>query len=246
MVTIGFPFTELASIDSTNNYAMAMAHEGLATHGAAFFAHEQTAGKGQLGRQWKTTALENIMLSIVLKPSGLPVTRQFFLSAAIAAGCYDFYKKYAIDDVAVKWPNDIYWRDRKAGGILIENVLAGNNWQFAIVGIGININQTVFAEGVANPVSLKQITGKTFATVEMAKELCNCLQKRYELLFSAPLQETLENYNAILYKRGEKVKLRKDIAVFETIIKGVNENGKLMTVDTMEREFSLGEVSLVV
>jgi len=114
------------------------------------------------------------------------------------------------------------------------------------VGIGLNINQTVFAEGVTNPVSLKQITGKTFPTVEMAKELCSCLQKRYDLLFSAPLQETLDNYNAILYKRGQKVKLKKDIAVFETIIKGVNEQGKLMTFDTMEREFSSGEVSLVV
>ena len=182
----------------------------------------------------------------MLKPSGLPVSRQFFLSAAIAAGCHDFLKKYAIDDVAVKWPNDIYWRDRKAGGILIENVLSGNNWQFAIVGIGLNINQTVFAEGVTNPVSLKQITGKTFPTVEMAKELCVCLQKRYDMLFSAPLQETLDNYNAILYKKGQKVKLKKDIAVFETIIKGVNEQGRLMTFDTMEREFSLGEVSLVV
>ena len=82
---------------------------------------------------------------------------------------YDFFNFYAIDETSIKWPNDIYWRDRKAGGILIENILQGKKWKFAIVGIGININQTLFPASLPNPVSLKQITGKTFNVVELGK-----------------------------------------------------------------------------
>ncbi len=246
MFRIGLPFTELASIDSTNNYAMALAHEGMTTHGAAFFAHEQTAGRGQRGRQWSTTTGENIMLSVALKPLQLPISKQFYLSAAIALGCYDFFSKYAIDNVTVKWPNDIYWNDRKAGGILIENIISGNKWHFAIAGMGININQTSFAKDISNPVSLKQITGKTYNNVDMAKELCGFLQSSYELLTNGDFSEILEKYNSVLYKRNEKVRLKKNNAIFETTIKGVNEQGNLVTHDVLEREFVFGEISWVI
>lgn len=239
---IGNVFTELSSVDSTNNYAMAQAYAGKAFHGNAFFAREQTAGKGQRGKKWVAAPGENIMMSIVLQPVGVSINEQFLLSACIALGCYDLLNKYLPDEIFIKWPNDLYVRDRKAGGILIENILSGNNWKYAIVGIGMNINQTKFDERLSNPVSLKQATGRTFDVTEQAKELCNCLDKRYNELLLGKKDEMIAEYSQHLYKRNEIVRLKKGNKIFETTIKEVTQQGKLITVDKAERSFDFGEV----
>src|SRR5215210_6618050 len=150
MPHIGHFFSTLPSVDSTNNYAMAQVHAGLARHGFVYSTLQQTAGKGQRGKTWSTDSGSNITLSVVLEPSGLNYAKQFFLSAAVALACLDFTRIYAGEKTKIKWPNDIYWSDRKAGGILIENVLKGEEWKHSIVGIGININQTLFPPGIRN------------------------------------------------------------------------------------------------
>lgn len=254
--TIGEPLIVLSSVDSTNNYAMAQVREGLAGHGTAYFALEQTAGKGQRGKSWITRPGENIMVSIVIQPVGLQTSQQFLLSMAIALACYDFFKKYAGDETRIKWPNDLYWRDRKAAGILIENRVEGlqgtgngrqngGNWSWAVAGMGININQTVFAPGVRNPVSLKQITGKEFAVVELVKELCIAVEDRWQMLMSGKQAEIFRDYHGALYKLNDTVKLKKEDSVFETMVCGVSSTGKLLTKDFMEREFEVGEVEWV-
>lgn len=238
---IGHPFIILSSIDSTNNYAMHQLQAGMATHGITWFAREQTAGKGQRGKSWLTSANQNIVLSTVIMPR-LPAARQFWLSATVALACYDFYKNYAGDETRIKWPNDLYWRDRKAGGILIENVFRGADWLYAVVGIGININQVQFDPSLPNPVSLKQITGKAFDAVELARELCQALELRYQSLMKSGIHAILEAYQKVLYKLHEPVTLKKGSILFETTIRGVSDSGRLLTKDVMEREFDFGEV----
>lgn len=266
---IGQPFIVLASVDSSNNYAMAQVRAGKAIHGTTYFALEQTAGKGQRGKTWVTTPGENIMMTVVLQPIGLQVGHQFLLSAAIALACYDFYKKYAGAETRIKWPNDIYWRDRKAAGILIENrqvgisgafaggehrapgtseaveQTTGNTWQWAIAGMGININQTQFAKGVRNPVSLKQITGKDFKVEALAKELCLFLEQRWQDVMAGKQEQLFSDYHAALYKLNETVTLKRDSQVFETTIMGVSPSGWLLTKDAVERQFAVGEVEWV-
>lgn len=243
---IGQPFVVLPKVDSTNNYAMAQVHAGMAFHGAAYFTFEQTAGKGQRGKSWLTTVGENIMMSIVLQPDKFFAGKPFLLSALVAHTCYQFIKNYAGDSASVKWPNDLYWNDRKAGGLLIENVFRGANWPYAIAGIGINVNQTSFDPGAKNPVSLRQITGREFNVVELAKELCGRLQEGYQAALQRHPSDILDNYMEVLYKRNECVRLKKDNAIFETTILGVSQEGKLLTRDTMDREFSSGEVEWIV
>jgi BirA family transcriptional regulator, biotin operon repressor / biotin---[acetyl-CoA-carboxylase] ligase len=243
-------FTVISETDSTNNYAMAKAHAGLAAHGQAYFTCRQTAGKGQRGKQWQSGADENIALSIVLMPQPLLVSQQFHLSVAVALGCYHFFNKYAGEDTAIKWPNDIYWRDRKAGGILIENAVGTQNgnsaWKFAIAGIGININQVHFDDSLPNPVSLRQITGKIFSPEALAKELhSQVLQQVQQLLSTGNFTEMLQLYNNILYKRNQPVVLKKGRIIFESVIKGVTENGKLFTSDTIDNFFDFGEVEWI-
>jgi len=85
---LGVPFIERQSIDSTNNYAMAQVHAGVARHGFTVFAHEQTAGKGQRQKTWLAEEGKNLMMSIVIEPESLFSTPQFRFSMAMAAAVY--------------------------------------------------------------------------------------------------------------------------------------------------------------
>jgi BirA family transcriptional regulator, biotin operon repressor / biotin---[acetyl-CoA-carboxylase] ligase len=239
---IGHLFIELPTVNSTNIYAMEQVHARLAKHGTAFFAHEQTQGKGQRGKTWNSSKDENILLSVVYEPLSLHPASAFALSAAVALACYRFCKVYTGDEMSIKWPNDLYWRDRKAGGILIENNIRGERWEFAIAGIGLNINQVHFPPELRNPVSFRQITGKTFPAVTLAAELCDHLQESWSILSRNP-EMVIREYNDALYKRGEKVRLKQASRIFDARIKGVNSNGQLEVFTTVAEQFNFGEVS---
>lgn len=242
---IGWPFIELQQVESTNNYATGMVHAGMAQHGTTVFAHHQTKGKGQRNKQWLGEENKNIALSIILQPAELVLSQSFLLSMATAIGVYQFFCKYAGDDTRIKWPNDIYWRDRKAAGILIENIVQGSEWKAAIVGIGININQTEFENLPTNPVSLKQITGKDYDTVLMAKELCQHLSESYSVLNKLP-SHTIDTYKNHLYKLNKSVRLKKGSRVFDATIKDVTQMGELVVSHAIEERFSVGEVEWVI
>lgn len=235
----------LDSVDSTNNYAMGKVHEGLATHGMAWFAHSQTAGKGQRGKEWKSDAGKNVLLSIALKPQLVFRSKPFCFSAFIALCCYDVLVAYTGDGLFIKWPNDLYWRDRKAGGILIENNFAGTEWKWAVVGIGINVNQTTFNDGQARAVSLKEMAHEPIDPVELGARLHEQILRKYDEVNESNIKELMPRYNALLYKKDERVQLRKNFAVFQTTIKGVNETGQLITSDTQERLFNHGGVEWI-
>lgn len=235
-------FIILEQVDSTNNYAMGMVHEGLATHGNAVFSHFQTAGKGQRGKLWQMNKEQNIALSVVLKPTELNLHHPFQISLAVALASYDFFSNYAGDETSIKWPNDIYWRDRKAGGILIENLIRGSKWKFAVAGIGLNINQTIFDPDLKTAVSLKQITGKNFDPVELARELHQKVLDRSQELLTKPFENLLGEYQQHLYKMNSVVKLKQDNRVFETLVKGVSTTGQLLTFDVIDKQIEFGEV----
>ena len=216
----------------------------------AFFAHDQKAGKGQRGKSWQSLKGANIALSIVIKPQPLLLTQQFQLSACVAVAIQEFFMKYAGDATKIKWPNDLYWQDRKAGGILIENLvgigeLEIGNWQWSIIGIGININQTSFGADLPNPVSLKQITGKNFDALELARELCTKLEFYYRKLLKNGFEKIYEEYLSCLYKRNETVKLKKDNRVFEALIKSVTPTGQLIIQHAIEESIEFGNVEWV-
>ena len=241
---IGDPFIQLAAVDSTNNYAMAQIHNGLAQHGSTWFALNQTAGKGQRGRHWNAEEGMNILQTTVMDASAFHLSNPFVLTMVVANACYDFFTAYAGDETRIKWPNDVYWRDRKAGGILIENVVRGSKWLWALVGTGINVNQTSFND-LPNPVSLKQITGKTYDTVTLGKELCSHLDKHYQHYLDHGAQPVHELYNSRLYKKGEKTTMKKDNIVFDCTVAGVSMNGDLLVNDCSWDHFSFGEVEWV-
>lgn len=242
---IGFPFIELQQVDSTNNYATASVHARMAQHGAVFFAHHQTAGRGQRGKQWATEPGANLAMSIVLEPAPLVLSEAFLLSRLAACAAARLLMKILGDEVRIKWPNDLYWCDRKAGGILIENIIQGTTWKAAIVGIGININQTLFAPELAGrAVSVKQITGATHSPSQLAKDLCTYLQAAWEELHETP--ESLKaTYHELLYKRNQIVQLRKGAIVFAAKVEGVDDLGRLIIFSATEQRFDVGEIEWI-
>jgi BirA family transcriptional regulator, biotin operon repressor / biotin---[acetyl-CoA-carboxylase] ligase len=238
-------FNILTSVDSTNNYAMGMVHAGMAEDGMAWFTPHQTAGRGRRGRAWQGQAGQNIAMSVALRPPATILAHPFALSMMAALACYRFFAPLAGEETSLKWPNDLYWRDRKAGGLLIENSYHGRDWQWAVVGMGININQTDFAEIGSKAVSLRQITGQSFDITALAQQLHGLLLQTVAE-FSAMGNEALcAQYNALLYRRGQTIRLKKGSQVFDTTLTGVDTQGQLLTHDTLERSFAFDEVEFV-
>lgn len=224
---------------------MGLVHAGMARHGTAVFTHEQTRGRGQRSRAWVSQTNSNIAISLILEPEHLAISQMFLLSMAVAAGTARFFNKYTSGEVRIKWPNDVYWRDRKAGGILIENILQGKDWRYAIAGIGLNINQVEFGELDLKAVSLKQITGIHFQPLSLAKELCGFLEESFALSKKDP-SSVIEQYKSRLYKLNEVVRLKKGSRVFEATIKDVTLNGDLVVEHTVEERFGVGEVEWLI
>ena len=202
-VILGVPLIELSTIDSTNIYAMAQIKEGLAKSGSCFRADYQTQGKGQHGRVWESSKGQNILCSYILELEKLDAlkkwapTDQIGFSAAIALGIRAFFDAHTNGDTKIKRPNDIYWRDRKAGGILIENLLKGTVWTWAVIGIGININQTVFSPEAPNPVSLKQITGRDWDILSLQEALSKALNKSIQDWLIEGKEKTIQAFDAL-------------------------------------------------
>ena len=245
--TVAMPLIELKSVDSTNNYALDQIHANLAQPGYCYFAHEQTAGKGQRGKSWATEKDSDIAMSIVLQPQPLLIFQQFRISACVAVATYDFLLKYAGRQLRIKWPNDLYWKKKKLGGILIENVVRSKGsgvitWDWSVAGIGINVNRSKFPEELKNAISLSQIRRQKFDRIYLAEELCRSVDHYYRLLMTNGFASILDRYNAVLYKKDKLVKLKKANRVFETRIKSVSETGQLITQHAIEERFDFGEV----
>ena len=235
---------ELDIVDSTNNYAMGMVHAGVAQHGTVVFAHHQNKGKGPRGKSWETEPGANLSFSIILQPHFLLPTQMFQLLAVTALSVRQELEKLIGDEAKIKWPNDLYWRDRKTGGILIENVLRGTQWQWAIAGIGINVNQTAFGQ-LQNPVSIKQITGKETPIKELAQAIHANLLHSVANLENKGFDDFFQLYNRHLYKKGEQVQLKKGPRNFTTTINGVSRQGQLQTGIETEENFDFGEVEWI-
>lgn len=244
---IGQSFTILDETDSSNNYAIAQALNGSARHGAAFFAWHQTAGKGQRGRVWNDEAQKNIALSILLDMTVMQSQQPFVLIATVGLAAYDLVSKYTLDETKIKWTNDIYWRDRKAVGILLENRFAGQKWQWSVAGMGVNVNQTHFNEVLQRKaVSLKQITGKDFDCIALAKELCVFLEQRLKQLEKEGAESILTSYNVNLYKRDQSVSVRYQQNIYKVVVRRCDENGNLWIDNGPKPFFSFGEIEWII
>ena len=227
----------IESVNSTNAFLKELAHEQILEEGTVIVTQNQTAGKGQRGNSWESEAGKNITCSLLLYPSFLPLNRYFLLSKAVSLGVKETLDAYT-DEITVKWPNDIYYNERKIAGILIENELSGNRYNLSVVGIGLNINQESFLSDAPNPVSLKHITGKNYNTEAILKELVKNVFNRYKCLAAGDTENLIRMYHEALYHKTGFHRYEDKEGIFNARIERVSDDGLLHLVTDRNEERS--------
>lgn len=240
---VGQEMHHLPAVLSTNTYATELLSKSNPADGTVILTYNQTAGRGQIGSKWESAPDKNVSMSIIFYPKFLAAQAQFSLNAAVSLAVYDVVSQY-VNDVKVKWPNDIYIGKKKVAGILIQNTLSGMNLQTAVVGIGLNVNQTEFLSDAPNPTSLFLETGKEVSLSITVGALAAALEKRYLQLKNGKQKEMRREYIMNMYRFGKPFAYqRMDNSYFTGIITGISDFGKLV-IDTEigEEEFGLKEV----
>lgn len=237
-----FRYHLLPEVNSTNLYAMEKLYAGLAAGGDVFITDFQLSGKGQRGKSWQAKPGESILMSIVLDSGRLTTSQTFRISVTVALAVKDFLEKISKQSFNIKWPNDLFSGDRKAGGILIENIVNQNILKWTVAGIGININQKDFPPELSKAVSLSMLTGEQYDCRELAIELSQFVSNRWQQLLDGGWQQLLDGYNDALYGRGEIKKLKRGAIVIPCRIKSVDQHGHLICGENDEWHFSHGEV----
>lgn len=217
----------LSKTDSTNTFLANLQKKQALPEGSVIRAEHQLAGRGQAGSDWNSVPGQNLLLSFLFYPSFLPVQRLFELNKCYALGISDYLNNYFPDSIKIKWPNDIYWKDKKICGILVENVLNSSGLQQSILGAGINVNQDSFPENLPNPVSMKIISGEQYDLNEELICLCNYVEARYLQLRRGEYDRISKDYESRLYKMGEWTKFERNHDRFEARICGVDAIGRL-------------------
>lgn len=235
------------TIDSTNNYAMHQIDDGLAQHGQVIWASHQTHGKGQRGKKWENNS-GNLLMSLIVKPD-VPADKQFVLSMQVAITIAKYLQTLSNQwQVAIKWPNDIYLNDKKACGILIENVFRGMNWAFSVIGIGLNVNQKKFTEDLPTAISLASISEEEYDLQEIITDIRSGLLNLIRQTKATDYIKLLNTYNGFLFKRNKEVHFieRSTGRQFDAYVQEVNQEGQLVLLSHLGIEaYSFGSLDWV-
>ena len=230
------------STTSTNNLLCEMSRRYDLPEGFILYADFQTSGRGQQENSWEAEKRKNLLFSLLLYPTHIPIQEQFVISQAVGIGIKRVLDKYT-EKISVKWPNDIYWNDEKIAGILIENSLAGTGIKDSIIGVGLNVNQEKFEKSV-NPVSLKQITGKSYSRKKLLKEIKESI---LEIYCNWDTEQIRSKYIQVLYRNNGYFPYSSQNETFEARITSVRSDGQLDLEERSgkKRSFYFKEVKFV-
>lgn len=232
----------LKEIDSTNRFLRELKDEQEDEMVVAV-ADFQTAGKGQGSHTWESEAGKNLLFSIKVHPRWVPIRQQFLLSMAGAIAIKEALETY-VDGITLKWPNDVYWNDKKISGTLIETSIDSKGIKTCIFGIGINVNQEAFHSDAPNPVSLRQILGHEVDKDELLQKVIDGFIRYYELLRRADYMDVSGIYHLSLYRRKGFHRYEDADGDFEGAFVEVEDDGHLILHDKQGviRSYSFGEV----
>lgn len=236
----------LKEMTSTSSYLSQLREEETLLEGTVVSADYQSAGRGQRNNHWESEAGKNLLFSFLFYPDFIKANEQFILSQIVSVAIKRVLDKYT-KDISIKWPNDIYWRDKKICGMLIENEIIGDRISSSIAGIGININQDVFHSDAPNPVSLKQILGKEFNKDEMLQEFIFEINRLYDQA-KANTESIIALYKISLYrKEGFHLYMDNIGNSFNAIIEDIEPSGLLVlkTERGEIRKFAFKEVKFL-
>lgn len=228
---------------STNLVLKEMLREYELPEGFVLRTDFQSAGKGQPGNSWEAEKGKNLLFSVLLYPHHIAITEQFILSQLVSVAILRTLNSFCTG-FSIKWPNDIYFGDKKIAGILIENSLQGTKLNTSIVGIGLNVNQKIFRSDAPNPVSLRQITGKNQRRKDILQNLLKNIQELYKKMDMAAIQK---QYSENLYRRDGFFTYRDNDGFFDAEIAAIESDGclKLKTRTGEIRAYYFKEVAFV-
>lgn len=243
---IGSKILFFSNLPSTNTHMASLLKENMLQEGTIVYTDYQTAGRGYHQNRWESEKGKNLLISILMYPSFIIPSDQFIISMTISLGVCDFLMRF-IPECKIKWPNDIYVKDDKIAGMLIENVLSGDKIAFTVAGIGLNINQEKFSESIPNPVSLRLLTEEIYDLDTCLNLLAENIDLRYKQLISRNRKQIKREFTGKLYRLNEWFSFRDKDGLFSGKIEAVGDDGRLVIEisDGIRNEYAFKEVEFI-
>ena len=239
-------YIHLEQIDSTNAYLQRLQSE-CDIRKWVVSADMQTAGKGMGSNSWESEVGKNLTFSLALDVSFLPAEKQFLLSEAVPLGIVEVLDKLLpVEKLSIKWPNDIYYENRKLAGILINSTIKANMMGISIIGIGLNVNQMQFQDWPTHPISLKLIMGKEYALQPLLEQIAEHIIIKVEQLKADPT--TIEqDYLKRLFRYHTWADYEVGGKVLRLFMTGIDPFGRLQLVDEQQTfyTFDIKEIKFV-
>lgn len=213
-------------LSSTNLTGIALMNASKIAGATAIISDSQVNGRGQLQTIWHASPKKNLTFSIVIPKLKLNVLNQFKLNKAFCLAVHHALSNYC-DDLTIKWPNDMYYKDKKLGGILIENQIQGSSIKSCVIGLGLNINEDQWPGDLLNPISLKEITSSHFDIQKLQNELPAEIYTRFTEFFNQSSASIDELYHSLLFGMNQWRTFKDEESEFEGRITGTNALGNL-------------------
>ncbi|MFH0975352.1 MAG: biotin--[acetyl-CoA-carboxylase] ligase [Spirochaetota bacterium] len=244
--SIGQDILYFTKIDSTNTKAKELADKG-AKEGTIVIAEEQTKGRGRLNRHWISAPYKNILMSLVFRPA-LPPSRIYLLTMSASIAIVKAIKKTTGLRTQIKWPNDIYYKNKKLAGILTELHIDKNNIKYAVMGIGLNVNfdPALFPEIIDIATSLYKECGRIISREKLLKKILLEMAREYYLLLKGDVNKIRKNWNKHSLVTGKAVIISSGKYSEEGIAGAVAEDGSLTLIKSNGeiKNIFCGDVSL--
>lgn len=224
---IGSKIYFFENLPSTNNHAAELLKKNNLREGTIVYTNFQTAGRGYSSNKWHSEDGKNLLFSIILFPSFLAPADQFSLSMVVSLGICDFLAPI-ISGFSIKWPNDIYVKNDKIAGILIENAITGDKIDHSVAGIGFNLNQENFPSTLPNPVSLSLLTHQNYDIPLCLNELAEKIDLRYKQLIAGDVTGIRSDYISNLYRLNTPAEFKDENGIFTGKIIIIGSDGRLL------------------
>lgn len=208
------------------------------------YTMHQTQGRGQIGRTWYCGEGKDLAMSMVYFPQELKANNQFKLNMQLSLVVRKLIEDLTGQETKIKWPNDIYIDSKKVAGILIQNMVRGNNINSSILGVGININTTSFPTDLPNPCSIKQVTGTQ-------KDIMSIVHKSTESFLemvteTRSFQDLKKEYETHMFGKDVSRKYKVAEHIVDGVISGIENDGQLrILINGQERFFAFREISYI-
>jgi len=240
-------YVHLEQIDSTNAYLQRKQTEcDICNYVVS--TDEQTAGKGMGNNGWESEVGKNLTFSLAVDMGFLPAERQFLLSEAVPLGIIEVLEGILpVEKLSIKWPNDIYYENRKLAGILINSTIKANMMIVSIIGIGLNVNQIQFQDWPTHPISMKMITGEDYDLQPLLEQIAEHIIIKVEQLKYTPTSIE-QDYLKRLFRYRSWAEYEVDGKVLRLCMTGIDQFGRLQLVDEQQElhQYEIKQIKFLV